>query len=123
MLDLSNTRNGFLDPVARVVDAALRVTDELSPDEVMVVGAWCRDILHSALGHTFATIATRDLDLAIALSSCRPGTSIAPWQRRSHVSVTQASASALPTSTSTCCRSVISKSRKESSTHPHVERR
>jgi predicted nucleotidyltransferase len=69
LLDLSNTRNGFLDPVARVVDAALRVTDELSPDEVMVVGAWCRDILHSALGHTFATIATRDLDLAIALSS------------------------------------------------------
>lgn len=35
----------------------------------MVVGAWCRDILHSALGHDFATTATRDVDLALALSS------------------------------------------------------
>jgi hypothetical protein len=35
----------------------------------MIVGAWCRDILHSALGHTFATAATHDLDLALALSS------------------------------------------------------
>ncbi|MGH3384030.1 MAG: hypothetical protein ACRDO1_05590 [Nocardioidaceae bacterium] len=66
---MTKAPNGFLDPVARVVDAALAVTGELSPDEVMVVGAWCRDILHSALGHTFATAATRDLDLALALSS------------------------------------------------------
>lgn len=35
----------------------------------MVVGAWCRDIQHHALGHRFATSATRDLDLALALSS------------------------------------------------------
>ena len=35
----------------------------------MVVGAWCRDIMHTALGHSFATAATRDLDLALALSS------------------------------------------------------
>ena len=69
MLDLAKAPDGFLDPVTRVVEAALAVTAELSPDEVMVVGAWCRDILHSALGHTFATTATRDLDLALALSS------------------------------------------------------
>lgn len=69
LLDLTNTPDSFLGPVARVVEAALDATDDLSPDDVMLVGAWCRDILHSALGHTFATAATRDLDLALALSS------------------------------------------------------
>jgi predicted nucleotidyltransferase len=69
MLDLANTPDALIDPVARVVEAALAATAELSPGGVMVVGAWCRDILHSALGHTFATTATRDLDLALALSS------------------------------------------------------
>src|SRR5215203_1876943 len=48
MFDLLRTREGFLGPIARVVEAALRTTDELMPDHVMVVGAWCRDILHSA---------------------------------------------------------------------------
>ncbi len=69
MLDLAKAPDGFLDPVARVVEAALGVAAELSPEQVMVVGACCRDILHSALGHTFATAATRDLDLALALPS------------------------------------------------------
>ncbi len=35
----------------------------------MLVGAWCRNILHHALGHDFETTATRDLDLALALAS------------------------------------------------------
>ena len=35
----------------------------------MVVGAGCRDILHSASGHSFTTAATRDLDLGLALTS------------------------------------------------------
>ena len=48
MLDLTNAPEGFLDPVARVVEAALAATEELSAREVMVVGAACRDILHSA---------------------------------------------------------------------------
>lgn len=69
MLDLTSTPDGFVRPVARVVDAALDATDDLSAADVMLIGAWCRDILHSALGHTFATTATRDLDLALALSS------------------------------------------------------
>jgi predicted nucleotidyltransferase len=60
LLDMANAPEGFLDPVARVVEAALAVTEELSAREVMVVGACCRDILHSALGHSFATAATRD---------------------------------------------------------------
>lgn len=69
MLDLTTTPDGFLGPVARVVEAALDATDDLSSEGVMLVGAWCRDILHRALGHTFTTTATRDLDLALALSS------------------------------------------------------
>lgn len=69
MLNLHETPTGFLDPITRVVEAALDAADGLNQDDVMVVGAWCRDILHSALGHTFATAATRDLDLALALSS------------------------------------------------------
>lgn len=69
MLDLSSTPDEFLEPIARVVDAALRHADSLRSDDVMVVGAWCRDIQHHALGHRFSTSATRDLDLALALSS------------------------------------------------------
>ena len=69
MLDLTNAPEGLLDPVARVVEAALAVTEDLSAREVMVVGACCRDILHSTLGHSFATAATRDLDLGLALTS------------------------------------------------------
>ena len=69
MLTLHETPTGFLDPITRVVEAALDAADGLSPGDVMLVGAWCRDILHHALGHTFATAATGDLDLALALSS------------------------------------------------------
>jgi predicted nucleotidyltransferase len=69
LLDLTNAPEGLLDPVARVVEAALAVAEGLSAREVMVVGACCRDILHSVLGHSFATAATRDLDLALALTS------------------------------------------------------
>jgi predicted nucleotidyltransferase len=69
MLELRNASHALLSPVARVVEAAISATNELTPDHVMVMGAWCRDIVHSALGQTFATAATRDLDLALALSS------------------------------------------------------
>lgn len=69
MLDLSKTPTEFVDPIARIVDAALHAAHELTPADVMIVGAGCRDILHHALGHTFATTATRDLDLALALST------------------------------------------------------
>lgn len=69
MLDLSKVSDGFLEPVARVVGAALEAADGLSADDIMVVGAWCRDTLHAALGHDFATTATHDIDLALALPS------------------------------------------------------
>lgn len=69
MVDLHRVPDGFVHPIARVVEAALSATDALMSDHIMIVGAWCRDILHHASGHTFATVATRDLDLALALSS------------------------------------------------------
>lgn len=69
MLDLSKIPDGFLDPIARVVEAILDTAGDLVPDDVMLVGASCRDVLHTALGHTFVTTATQDLDVALALSS------------------------------------------------------
>ncbi|MGE5828233.1 MAG: hypothetical protein ACM30G_07690 [Micromonosporaceae bacterium] len=69
MLNLHDTPRELLGPVAHVVRAALDTAEGLRPDHIMIVGAWCRDILHCALGHTFPTAATRDLDLALALSS------------------------------------------------------
>lgn len=77
MLDLNRTPDGFLDPITRVVETALTHSSELEADKVMVVGAWCRDILHAALEHDFATTATRDLDLALALSSWNAYASVA----------------------------------------------
>jgi predicted nucleotidyltransferase len=59
----------LLVPISQVVEAALRRIDGLQPGRLMVVGAWCRDIWHDALGHEFRTAATQDLDLAIAVDS------------------------------------------------------
>jgi predicted nucleotidyltransferase len=69
LLDLTKIPNGFLDPITRVVGAILDKAGDLVPDDVMLVGASCRDVLHTGLGHTFATTATQDLDVALALSS------------------------------------------------------
>lgn len=55
--------------IRRVVGDAVQRVDGLRSDRVMVVGAWCRDIWHHALGHQFRTAATQDLDLAIAVDS------------------------------------------------------
>jgi predicted nucleotidyltransferase len=69
LLDLSSASDDILKPIARTVEAALEASGRLSPESVMVVGAWCRDIIHATLGHSFSTAATRDIDLALALSS------------------------------------------------------
>jgi hypothetical protein len=39
MFDLRKVAEGFVDPIARVVEAALSVTDELMSEHVMIVGA------------------------------------------------------------------------------------
>ena len=88
MLNLHETPTGFIEPITGVVEAALDAADGLSPGDVMVVGAWCRDILHHALGHTFTTATTRDLDLALALSSWDAYNSIAAaFPRISHTGI------------------------------------
>jgi predicted nucleotidyltransferase len=68
LLDLNSIAEGFFDPIERVVDQMLNQAPALDPDQVMLVGAWCRDTLHAALGHDFETRATRDVDIALALS-------------------------------------------------------
>ena len=77
MLDLTRIPESLLSPVALVVTAALEHATGLAAGDVMIVGACCRDILHNALGHTFANTATRDLDLALALSTWQAYESLA----------------------------------------------
>lgn len=68
MLELSRIADGFFDPIASVVEEMRKQAPGIDPDRIMLVGAWCRDTLHAALGHEFGTSATRDVDLALALS-------------------------------------------------------
>jgi predicted nucleotidyltransferase len=102
LLDLTKAPEGFLDPVARVVEAVLAIAEGLSAREVMVVGAGCRDILHSALGHSFASAATWDLDLALALTSWDAYRALAAaFPRIGDTGIRFR----IPVSASTCCRS------------------
>ena len=66
MLDLSKVVEGFLDPIARIVETMREQVAEIDPDQVMLVGAWCRDILHAALGHNFGNNARLQV-----VSGCR----------------------------------------------------
>ena len=68
MGDLTKVGTEHLHSVAEVVASALAQAQNLSPERVMLVGAWCRDIWHVAQGHDFPTRTTHDLDLALALS-------------------------------------------------------
>jgi predicted nucleotidyltransferase len=61
----------LLDIPGHVV-AELLAQVEIDPDEIMLVGASCRDIIHSTLGHPVKNLrSTDDLDLGIALSDWR----------------------------------------------------
>lgn len=40
----------------------------MNADDILLVGAGCRDVLHAAFGHTFPARATTDTDLGIAVS-------------------------------------------------------
>lgn len=68
MLNMDRVSEEFLGPITRVVEQMRVHAPAIAPDEVMLVGAWCRDTLHTALGHDFETSATHDIDLALALS-------------------------------------------------------
>lgn len=54
--------------ISRVVESLVDVA-RVTPDAMMVVGAWCRDLWHHRLGHVFTTTVTRDIDVALALPS------------------------------------------------------
>lgn len=58
--------------LARLVVEELLNLGDIEPDDIMVVGASCRDILHAALGHGFPLRATTDVDVAIALPAWAP---------------------------------------------------
>lgn len=53
----------------RVVGALLQASQEVSADRIMLVGARCRDVIHSALGHTEGLALTSDLDLGLVIST------------------------------------------------------
>lgn len=69
MHELGEVSPELLAPVTKVLEEVLPRVEELDSEQVMVVGAWCRDIWHHALGHSFDTTRTHDLDLALALTS------------------------------------------------------
>jgi len=54
VLDLTRTDPALLHLVDDVVAELLARSTHLAAGEVMVVGARCRDILQSALGHAFS---------------------------------------------------------------------
>ncbi|GAA2057117.1 hypothetical protein [Leifsonia soli] len=62
---------GSCDP--RLLDEADAIAEELvqsvgvDPDDILLVGARCRDAIHSALGFSFPLLATRDTDIGLAL--------------------------------------------------------
>ncbi|SEB90627.1 Predicted nucleotidyltransferase [Nocardioides exalbidus] len=67
MLDLTAIPEGHLDLVRVVVEEVLKHAPDLATDDIMLVGAWCRDTMHVALGHTIDTRITHDVDLALGL--------------------------------------------------------
>lgn len=70
MLDFARLNHRLLDDVAEAVHE-LVIHAGVDPTGIMLIGARCRDALHSALGRTTPTRATDDLDLAIAIESWR----------------------------------------------------
>jgi predicted nucleotidyltransferase len=67
VLDLTRTDPALLHLVDDVASELLAKSTLLSANEVMVVGARCRDIFQSALGHDFALRTTTDVDLGLAV--------------------------------------------------------
>ncbi|MER7608204.1 hypothetical protein [Nocardioides sp. NPDC127503] len=68
MLNLQRVSEAYLEPVTRVVSEILRHDVDLAPSGIMIVGAFCRDIHHEALGHRTHLRPTNDLDVALAIT-------------------------------------------------------
>ena len=67
-LDLGQCEPSLLSLPDRVVEALLQGSQNLSPDRIMLVGAHCRDVIHSALGHVDGLALTSDLDIGLVIS-------------------------------------------------------
>lgn len=67
MLDFTRVDARLLDRVDVVV-AELQRKVGIDPRQIMLVGAECRDVLHSALGHEVGLRLTNDTDIAIAMT-------------------------------------------------------
>ena len=66
VIDVRRADPRLLDDVTHVVAELQRVVS-LDPARVLLVGAGCRDIIHSSLGLLFRPTATSDTDLGIAI--------------------------------------------------------
>jgi predicted nucleotidyltransferase len=69
VLNLSRSDPALLHLADVVVTELLKKSTLLGADEVMVIGAHCRDILQSALGHKFSLRVTTDIDLGLAVAN------------------------------------------------------
>lgn len=72
MVDFDLARNRDESQVLVAVRAVVRtLRDEIGidPSHVLLVGAASRDVIHVALGHTFAARATHDIDLGLWVAS------------------------------------------------------
>ena len=69
MLDPLRSDPALLHLVDTVVGELSAKSTRLRAEAVMLVGAGCRDILQSALGHDFPLRATADLDLGLAIAN------------------------------------------------------
>lgn len=75
MIDLAAVEPRHYDAIAPVI-AELTATISLDPDNILLIGAGCRDILHAAFGHTFTPRATTDMDLGLAVDDWAVSTRI-----------------------------------------------
>jgi predicted nucleotidyltransferase len=69
VLDLARCNPALLPLIDAVVTEIVAKSARLHVEDVMIVGASCRDILQSALGHAFALRTTDDIDLGLAVAN------------------------------------------------------
>ncbi|UQU67047.1 hypothetical protein COUCH_12560 [Couchioplanes caeruleus] len=69
MLDLTACEPSLLYLADTVVTELLVRSTQLRPDDLLLVGANCRDILQRALGHEFELRTTVDVDLGLAIAN------------------------------------------------------
>lgn len=66
MINLNRVDVRLFDTISPVIEELTRNTP-LIPENVLLIGAGSRDIIHSALGHAFEVRSTSDADIAIAV--------------------------------------------------------